>query len=64
MQVVDNFPNHHKRPDALVKLGILYAQQAQLDKARQFLQQVLDTYPDSTAARLAQTRLQQLKAQP
>ncbi len=59
-QVVNNFPNSPKRPDALLKLGYTYQALGDNDKARLSLNSVRMNYPDTTAARLAGKRLQEL----
>jgi len=59
--VVNNYPDSPKRPDALLKMGYTYQALGDTDKARLSLNSVLLNYPDSTAARLAQKRLQELK---
>lgn len=62
--VVNNHPNSPKRPDAMLKMGYTYQELGELDKARATLNDVVTIYPTSTAARLAQKRLQDIKAQP
>lgn len=60
-KVVKNHPASPKRADALLKMGYTYQELGQNDKARQSLNEVVLNYPNSTAARLAQKRLQDLK---
>jgi len=60
-KVVNNFPDSPKRPDALLKMGYTYQELGDNDKARLSLNSVLMNYPDTTAARLASKRLQELK---
>lgn len=60
-KVVKNHPKSPKRADALLKMGYTYQELGQNDKARASLNEVLTKYPNSTAARLAQKRLQDLK---
>ena len=60
-KVVKNHPNSPKRADALLKMGYTYQELGQNDKARMSLNEVVLKYPNSTAARLAQKRLQDLK---
>jgi tol-pal system protein YbgF len=62
--VVNNHPSSPKRPDAMLKMGYTYQELGDLDQARMTLNDVISNYPASTAARLAQKRLQDLKAQP
>lgn len=59
-QVVNNFPDSPKRPDALLKMGYTYQALGDNDKARLSLNGVRMNYPDTTAARLAGKRLQEL----
>jgi tol-pal system protein YbgF len=60
-KVVKNFPNSPKRADALLKLGYSYQELGDINKARLSLNEVVMSYPNSTAASLAQKRLQALK---
>lgn len=60
-QVVNNFPNSPKRPDALLKMGYTYQALGDNDRARLSLNSVRMNYPDTTAARLATKRLQEFK---
>lgn len=60
-RVVDGFPDSDKRPDAMLKLGYTLQELGQNDKARATLSNVVSSYPNSTAARLATKRLQDLK---
>jgi len=63
-RVVDGFPDSDKRPDAMLKLGYTQQELGQNDKARATLSNVVSSYPNSTAARLATKRLQDLKPLP
>jgi len=60
-QVLARFPDSHKVPDAMLKLGFSHYELKQYERARQILEQLIRQYPESTAARLAQRRLQQMK---
>jgi len=60
-KVVKNHPASPKRADALLKMGYTYQELDQNDKARMSLNEVVLKYPNTTAARLAQKRLQDLK---
>lgn len=60
-KLVDNYPDSPKRPDALLKIGYTYQELGDTDKARLSLNTVRMNYPDTTAARLATKRLQDLK---
>ena len=55
--VIREFPGHRKIPDALYKAGVAYQNVGNNNKANQLLQRVLEEYPDSSAARLAQERV-------
>ena len=55
--VIREFPGHRKIPDALYKAGVAYQNVGNNNKANQLLQRVLQEYPDSSAARLAQERV-------
>jgi len=55
--VIREFPDHRKTPDALYKAGVAYQNVGNNNKANQLLQRVLQEYPDSSAARLAQERV-------
>lgn len=60
-KVVKDHPTSPKRADALLKMGYTYQELDQNDKARMSLNKVVLNYPNTTAARLAQKRLQDLK---
>ena len=51
----------NKVPDALLKVGYCHYELRQWDLAESTLNQVIQTYPDSTVARLAQGRLRALR---
>jgi len=54
------FPDSGKAPDALLKKGYCQVEMKQLGAGQQTLQQVIDQYPGSDAAGLAQNRLREL----
>jgi len=60
-KVVKNHPTSPKRADALLKMGYTFQELGQNDNARMSLNKVVMNYPNTTAARLAQKRLQDLK---
>ena len=60
LKVTSLFPSHQKVPDALLKLGILEKDKGNFDEARTYFTEVKDRFPSSAAARIAETRLQQL----
>lgn len=59
-KVINDYPQSAKMPDALLKVGYCQQQLGDRDAARTALQQVLRQFPDTTAARLASQRLEQL----
>jgi TolA-binding protein len=60
-RVIDDYPQSAKLPDALLKIGYCNFELQQWDAARQALQQVTRLYPDTTAARLAEQRLDRIR---
>ena len=54
LQVITKFAEHRKAPDAAYKLGIVYDQLGDADKSAQYLDLVINKYPDSSAVRLAE----------
>lgn len=62
-KVMESYPASNKLPDAMVKLGFSYQELGDREQARKTLNDVVTRYPDSPAARLANERLQKLKAQ-
>jgi len=54
------FPDSGKAPDALLKKGYCQIELKQIGQGQQTLQQVIDQYPGSDAAGLAQSRLREL----
>jgi len=61
--VVDDFPASRKLPDALLKIGFCNFELEQWQDARVALTRVANDYPDSTAARLANQRLQRMTSE-
>ena len=61
--VGERWPTSRKAPDALLKLGYTQAEQKHLTEARATLGQVVERYPGTDAARLAQERLQKLPSE-
>lgn len=55
--VVQKFAESSKRPDALLKLGVIAQRQGDDATARQLFQQVITEYPSSSASRLAESKL-------
>jgi len=60
--VGERWPNSRKAPDALLKLGYTQIEQKHLTDARATLEQVVERFPGSDSARLAQDRLKKLPA--
>lgn len=61
-RVLDDFPNSRKYPDALLKIGYTNYELQNWGAARQSLQRVVEEFGDTTAARLAQQRLDRMRA--
>jgi tol-pal system protein YbgF len=59
--LLKRYPGSQKAPDALLKVGYSQYELKQWDQAEATLNQVVQTYPDTTVARLAQGRLRALK---
>jgi tol-pal system protein YbgF len=62
-KVLNNYPSSQKQADALLKIGYCYYELKDFAKARESLQAVTSRFPNTTPARLAATRLQQLKSE-
>ena len=58
-QVISYFPEHNKVPDAAYALGKVYYTLGDCERATDLLQQVIDQYPDKSAAKLAETYLRE-----
>lgn len=58
--VIEQYPASRKVPDALLKIGYCNFELKRWDQAQVALQRVVDDYPETTAARLASKRLDQL----
>lgn len=59
-KVTTQYPQSAKMPDAMLKIGYCQGELGDRAAARQSLQQVMRQFPDTTAARLASQRLEQL----
>lgn len=55
------YPQSARLPDALLKLGYIYGEQGDTDRAREVLQKLVQVYPTTQAASLAERRLQSLR---
>jgi len=62
--VTQKWPNSRKTPDALLKLGYTQLDQKKTSDGRATLSQVVQKYPGTDAARLANERLQRTAAPP
>lgn len=60
-KVVTNYPDSPKRADTMLKMGYTYQELGDHEKARVLLNDVIRTYPTTTAASLAKKRLQDFK---
>jgi len=60
IKVTTQYPQSAKVPDALLKVGYCQVELGDKTAARTSLQQVMRQFPDTTAARLATQRLEQL----
>lgn len=56
-----HYPQSARLPDALLKLGYIYGEQGDTDRAREVLQKLVQVYPTTQAASLAERRLQSLR---
>lgn len=59
--VLTQYPHSAKAPDALLKVGYLYSETNQPDKARKTLQDVIKRYPNTESAKAAEDRLRRMK---
>lgn len=55
------FPSHTKASDALLKLGLIEIEADNMIAAKQYLSDVKTRFPGTAAARIAETKLQQVK---
>ncbi len=63
LQVVMNYVDSPKVPDALLKLGYIEFEQKNIAQAKDYLTQITVAFPDTTAAHLAKKKLLQIGAQ-
>ncbi len=59
-RVLDRYPQSRKRPDALLKIGFCQYELKQWDSAKRTLSLVATQFPDTSAGRLAQQRLEKM----
>lgn len=60
-KVISQYPQSKKLPDAMLKIGYIHYELKALSEARQILTELTRQYPGTTAARLAENRLQRMK---
>ncbi len=60
LHVTTRFPNHQKVADALLKLGMIEVEKQNFVAAREYFIETRERFPTSTAARMADARLQKL----
>jgi len=60
-KIVKNFPDGEKVPYALLKQGLSFLNLGDKQSARLLLQQVIKDYPNTSQARIARSRLQEIK---
>lgn len=61
--VVQKYPSSRKIPDALLKIGYCNYELKNFSAARKALQEVVNNYPETTAARLAAQRLERMTSE-
>lgn len=59
--LVDKSPASPKRPDAMLKTGFVHYELGKWDAARKSLNDVIQTFPNTSVAKLADNRLQRMK---
>lgn len=59
--LVDKSPASPKRPDAMLKTGFVHYEMGKWDMARKSLTDVIQTFPNTPVAQLADNRLQRMK---
>lgn len=60
-KVLVSYPDSNKVPDAMLKLGFSYYELSDWDQTNTILKQLVERFPKSTAAQLAQNRLHRMK---
>lgn len=58
--VANGFPHHTKAKDALLKIGLVEIEKGNYQTAAQYFKRVIDKYPQSPSAKIAELRLQKL----
>ena len=59
-EVLTEFPNSGKIPEALLKKGFCYFELDKVEKSKQLLKSVVSQYPDSSVSRLAAQKLEMI----
>jgi len=59
-EVLTEFPNSGKIPEALLKKGFCYFELDKVEKSKQLLESVVSQYPDSSVSRLAAQKLEMI----
>lgn len=60
-KVLDNYPKSSKRADAMLKMGFSYQELGKTEDAEAVFSNIVTMFPDTTAARLAKKRIQDIK---
>jgi tol-pal system protein YbgF len=60
-RVLERYPTSNKVAGAMLKLGFIQHERGQTGKAREIMEQLIQKFPGSTEARLAQQRLELLR---
>jgi len=60
LKVRELFPTASEVPDALYRAGAVYLEMEDFERARQYLEMVVNSYPDHAVARLAEDRLRDI----
>jgi len=59
--VIKQFQQSDKVPDSILKIGFIYYETHQFNKAADKLNEIVNKFPDSSSAKLAKQRLQMMK---
>lgn len=63
MKVLQRYKNSAKAPDAALKMGYAFYELKRWEMARQSLEDTVEYFPNSNAARLAQARIEQMTSE-
>jgi tol-pal system protein YbgF len=61
VRMLSQFPSHAKVPDALYKLGMIYQQEGEAQRAQVTLRKLIDEYPNHPTSRLAEEAMSALR---